>query len=1026
MLNVTQLRERIATEFPDAVQVANTVVRFVRSANDRPYAICYVDIAEEFPRTRDDLTKYQDRVIGQHYFEGRKSLQWSNYLYFVMTSEQLRIPQVRRAKEFIEADRAYARKFVIAEDELEQVLSPSIVAATGGDQAASVLSVWTRQLVAANLDGAILNDADLPKRLEWIEASAGSGASPPPKPSRPSTPAPPPPFIRGLELSRYRPYPIQRRFEFGTVNLIFGPNAAGKTSLLEAIELYYCGRNKRSPDKSTRYDLTVVLADGTQEKAATGRRLQTFRDRNLAWYGRPEVKTNDLYQSFAQFNFLDADAAVNIAESTSDIENDLSKLLVGPDASKIWRNMERVSEALSGRLRDMGQLEANVNEERAALQARLEAIATVRHESDGLASRLDEMLDRFGWGRLDRSDRESGAAGLVSSLSELAAVAEQASALEWVSAPASLEGLATYCASASKMIADVGPTLARLETLAKERKRLEDVSRRASRAAGLAEQVRRLIEANVPGRYASRIELLNGLARHAAMLADLETLLLDARSQSDDGSLAARCRQAASDRRQAEQTLAQTKTQYANVTTLRDKSLNLAQQMRQIASEILKDSPAPDECPLCHTRFGPGELAAHMSLGVDQRFETLGQGLLARIKDQEAALATASAVERAYVQLKAFGERCGLGSDVSIRTVSAHHATVKHTQEEARQRLASTESELKALEAQGLSYAELQTASKGLADLRFRLSAATSEGAEKLVSDIAAARSEADTALQTQGKLADEQEASLQATLATATPGIEPARLALSQARERLTATNSFLNQFKPFSTRFSWPPASPIADLVIAARSTRTVASELQTALGRERSDTTSQAQAVKRKEQLDRRAADVSQKVKKFSDAHSAIEKLMRNHSLNSAMQTALRQNRAAIESIFARIHSPAEFSGLGKKFDGLVRRDDGNEASLSEISTGQRAAFALSIFLAQNSQLTAAPPVMLIDDPIAHVDDLNSLSFLDYLREISIRGQRQIFFATANDKIASLFERKFDFLGENDFRKVELTRE
>jgi hypothetical protein len=34
------------------------------------------------------------------------------------------------------------------------------------------------------------------------------------------------------------------------------------------------------------------------------------------------------------------------------------------------------------------------------------------------------------------------------------------------------------------------------------------------------------------------------------------------------------------------------------------------------------------------------------------------------------------------------------------------------------------------------------------------------------------------------------------------------------------------------------------------------------------------------------------------------------------------------------------------------------------------------------------------MLIDDPIAHIDDLNSLSFLDYLREIVIRGTAKYF--------------------------------
>jgi exonuclease SbcC len=107
-------------------------------------------------------------------------------------------------------------------------------------------------------------------------------------------------------------------------------------------------------------------------------------------------------------------------------------------------------------------------------------------------------------------------------------------------------------------------------------------------------------------------------------------------------------------------------------------------------------------------------------------------------------------------------------------------------------------------------------------------------------------------------------------------------------------------------------------------------------------------------------------------------------------------------------------------------LVRKSNGAEVNLGEISTGQRAAFGLSVFLAQNSQLTVAPPVVLIDDPIAHVDDLNSLSFFDYLREITLAGSRQIFFATANDKLATLFERKFDFLGSKGFRRFNLLRE
>lgn len=139
---------------------------------------------------------------------------------------------------------------------------------------------------------------------------------------------------------------------------------------------------------------------------------------------------------------------------------------------------------------------------------------------------------------------------------------------------------------------------------------------------------------------------------------------------------------------------------------------------------------------------------------------------------------------------------------------------------------------------------------------------------------------------------------------------------------------------------------------------------------------------------------------------------------------MDSRLQQNRTSIESIFSRIHSPAEFQSLGPNWNSLIRKD-GRQVKLSEISTGQRAAFALSVFLSQNAQIKAAPPVILIDDPIAHVDDLNSLSFLDYLRDIVLTGKRQIFFATANAKLATLFERKFDFLGAEEFRRYNLSR-
>src|SRR5713101_6621041 len=302
-LSIAQLQERVAARFTDVEKVDNSIIRFTRKAGQMPFAVYYLDITQNLPGTPELLTKYQDRVIGNHYFEGRKSLQWSNYLYFITSRDLLASSEARQAKELIESDRTYARKFVISEDDLESILTPAVLAPADARPRTSVLSVWIEHLVEVGLDKAIFSDDDLPTRLALIESSSAAPATRPKSPAR-NADVEVVPFIRSLELKKFRDFPLQRSFQFGTVNLICGPNASGKTSILEAVELYYCGRNKRNPSPPAPYELAVVLADGRTETATANRGLQVFREHNLSWYGRSEIKTNYLYMSFAQFNFL--------------------------------------------------------------------------------------------------------------------------------------------------------------------------------------------------------------------------------------------------------------------------------------------------------------------------------------------------------------------------------------------------------------------------------------------------------------------------------------------------------------------------------------------------------------------------------------------------------------------------------------------------------------------------------------------------------------------------------------------------
>lgn len=135
-------------------------------------------------------------------------------------------------------------------------------------------------------------------------------------------------------------------------------------------------------------------------------------------------------------------------------------------------------------------------------------------------------------------------------------------------------------------------------------------------------------------------------------------------------------------------------------------------------------------------------------------------------------------------------------------------------------------------------------------------------------------------------------------------------------------------------------------------------------------------------------------------------------------------MRTNLDSIQSIFERIHVPNELRISSLNSCELIRNFDNSTATLSQISTGQRAALVLSVFLTLNGSLHSGPPLMLIDDPVAHIDDINSLALLDYLGDVAESGTRQIFFATADDKLANLFVRKMSFLGD-EFRAINLER-
>lgn len=1026
MLSFIQLQRRVSAHFSDFQTLEENVIRFVRRSNDRPFAVYYLALNQDLPSNEDELAKYQDRVVGSLYFEGTKSLQWSNYLYFITSSQRLATSKVQRAKEWIENNRSYARKFVVSDQEVDEILSPPIAAPEGESASPSVISVWTQELQARGLHKAIFNDDGMPSRLATIESTEVSDSEP--RTASVALASPPPAFLNSLQLVKYRPYPLNRDFEFGKMNLLFGPNAAGKTSLLEAIELLYCGRNKRNDGKSSQYELIAKYSDGKTERAVSNRTLQLFRDRNLAWYGQPEVLTNNLYQSFSKFNFLDTDAAVHIAESTEDIDQDLSKLLIGPEASRIWDNIVRVHEALESRLKDQKKLKKQLDDELAELVKRLNSIASIKHESDSIEARLKKMLQRLRWLPASEGIDEKAAGRIVSSLAELIALAEQAVSQNWIKSPISRSSLTKFVSEASVTVQEATASIADLEAAIKKQRVLEENIKQQNEVTSLLSNLRILVEAQVPDRILERTQCERDVANKTSLLVGFDSAAFnDSGIAADSAStvdLQEKYLEIRKAKAAAQGALQRTRTEYARFTKLREQSLTLAQELRSIASRIIEDSENIDECPLCHTVFAKGGLAEHMNKGVDGHYEQTGQALLKRQHEQQAALNKITSTEAVYSWLVKFCEQASAAKRISVAGALAAVNDMRNALNAASQRRSIIGRELETLERRGLSERRLLEIRSRLTALKKSVSPLTLEtidqAARKTKTDISALT----RTLQVEVKTCRDRSASLQSVLVAENQELDTLKSALTRLKKCIATSLKVAEELNEFSDEFPWNARSSLADLVVSANSVSAVATNLQKSLGQERQDRKVHADLEKRRKQLDSEVKQYQAKLRRLQRAYETLSELRKEHSLQDEMNAALLQNKKSIETIFSQIHAPAEFAGLSDNFPLLKRKMNDADAKLTEISTGQRSAYALSIFLAQNSQLTSAPPLMLIDDPIAHVDDLNALSFLDYLREVVLRGSRQIFFATANDKLATLIERKFDFLGSG-FKRIALNR-
>lgn len=164
------------------------------------------------------------------------------------------------------------------------------------------------------------------------------------------------------------------------------------------------------------------------------------------------------------------------------------------------------------------------------------------------------------------------------------------------------------------------------------------------------------------------------------------------------------------------------------------------------------------------------------------------------------------------------------------------------------------------------------------------------------------------------------------------------------------------------------------------------------------------------------------IEERIKKCQEVCRIIEK---QKKLEGVMKGFLEENARQIELFFKLLHRPKEFSTL-KIEDGkisFIRRSNGQLTESGQMSTGQRMALAFSVMITLHIGAANAPNFLMLDEPVANLDDMHVLNLIDLLRELAISGT-QIIITTADSQMAKFLRRKFSFL-KDEYSHFVLTR-
>ncbi|MCG2418262.1 AAA family ATPase [Aequorivita sp. F47161] len=967
-----------------------------------------------------NLNDFQEKYLSKDYFNSEGNLQWNYYLIFLRDKLPIEI------KRDIEKDETYARKFVFTLNELKDYLNYEKATSVAEE---NVVEKWKAQLIEADLQEVFSNENYTDAVPRYLDNKSKKVEELQPIDSKPDETQD---FILDEVLSLglnddYRDFPEKRNFDFGKVNLITGPNGVGKTSLMEAIELVITGNNVRNennfpPPGAIKAKYGVNLDEQPDSYVNS---IPKFKARNYYWYNTSYTKQrfNTLHHSFNRYNFYNSDSAYHLSNnaSSNELTSYLTAIALGTEFGAIRDRIigfrDRISKELDKfnnnilreeELKD----EANKQKERLKKISDPDAIfqkylteAKDLKWSGFLPKTLDDETKKF-------EEDYSTAYSLLSSIVHSKVVKES---------------------DALKKLSNLETLKYELQNQAIKKKGFNDKIKVHQNSIIDKEGDLKLI--NNALHYFSdaksfRIETIDEeiktlertLTKTEKFLAEIAALeITDINSSYFTIKELRKSQNEILISKNAE--LERSRKQLKVLKNALDKIKSLMVDIKYYGREYVEAKEEIDACPLCETPHTKEELKAKVQTKYEDKesaksIEIFNKNI-SQLEDE------ISKITRKLNQLKDYEEL--LKSYYIEDELETKLSEIKILLNNESSQLDESKTKLDELKSLSL---DLKLGGYDLDDFLRLKDSITSKYSDLIFkaenkSGYETLKNEIEKNIDNDRKkieIEKEQLAKLEGQTQELLNDKYNSERYIEEIDFEIREYQSYCDYFSKLKTYIDFS----FEDFIIEIRHSLERLNKTFESFKEQKVKFEQLNLANKLIKEAEVKIENLLPKKERAKSALKILNEILVEDSEEKVLGSFFKKNENEISEIFTSIHSPKEFSRLsfGSNKIVLYKKGTDTEVPISQISTGQRSALALSIFLALNKKLAKGPNVIIFDDPVTYTDDLNILSFLDYLRSIVINESRQIIFATASNKIANLFEKKFDFLN-SDFKRFELTR-